>query len=667
MGSGLEGLAELAHRTPVAVRVEDRDVKALTGDDLANATDWFLVGGFGSPGVGKTRMAMTMVEDHVELRAAEDEWIVKMFQHNPEQMQKLLAAPEKVRRSYLRAAHMVIYLDFDLKGAQPLFKMQTVNKSLNKCFHYMPCSDWEDAYANMKKGMAMLKEHEKRWGRMGCWFIIDNADKAWAHCRTDFVYGVTGTDMNTMMADIRMKHPGKNSEAKKVQAEAINEKMDYGVINPMHNEEWMDRMVGSGYHMMILSPPKDRIIVIGEIGGKKIKEKVIELGGAKNNRHAMHYIWELYTSEDGHTYFAKLAKTRYTGKKGDVVTNPHWHKLRMQMERLEKEQLATKAIRHAKFDYFDELPDLDNLPIVDEQPATTFLDNIEITPPMSDDPLGQLPAIPGLDDIEIDDEPSGLAALANTGYDIVVEKFEKAVKDNPVKIPDLSHVFDDVEIDAKDDLLDVQVKVSNANNEYSWSGVCQTCGKKKDNVSTGSASCYECDHPGGSIVVDLTLTDNPPDPNAIITEVKEVDLDDLDIDSDLADGTDEPLLPRATQILDDPEPSPDEAPRPHENDFLSESVIASAKDKGRGKYHFWTDCPRLKRIKPGNRLTIDYEDQQMEPELMGKRSACPVCESMREEYLNPEGGGVVESQSNGPPDIGSSDENNLDDIEIPDF
>lgn len=641
--SGESGLANLAaaSNVPAHVRAQDREARHYSGEKLGVVMDRQLIGVFADSGAGKTHTIFSMLEDSVELRAHDDDYISRFFSYNPELRAELLKADEKTRRSYLRAAHKVIVFDFDKMGAQPLFQSQICNPALFSCVEYFPIADWEEAYAGFQSAVQILNDHAAKWGTYGCWWVIDNAAKAWSWTQADYVQAKVGRSANEFMMDIRMKYPGRDSAARSVQADKINDVKEWAIINPAHNEEWFDKMIDSGFNMLCLSPPKELTITVGEMGGKSITKKTLQLGGNKNNRYGLHYIWEKYVSEDGHTFWGELNKTRYTGQKGKEVSNPTYQRMRQEQERVEKEHGAAKQIRHAEFDYHDLLPSIGAMP------AMTSSATLDRRVPVSTDPMGDVAPMPGVPEPTT---PSNgdFPGLGELGGDLWEGMTEVPIEE-AVAATESEFNLDDLDIDLEmqqeattpveelnlDDIdFDVEMETQVAEavgaapevefdlDDLDLDGgiLCQFCNQHFSHVNSEGA-CKDCaaeiieEGARNSDVISLDALDD-----------LELQIDDIDLNMEVS-----PLEPDAEIDLSDLE-LPDLGPESEETETAQEMApetpeddsvvgdgpwVVSAKDKGRGRYHM-KGCKVLKRVK--EQKTIFHVD-----EIGEKREACPTC------------------------------------------
>jgi len=372
---------KILKREPASERAKNLRLKWSKGPQLKSQARRWRVGWRGPTNVGKTHKLLSMLEDHIELRASDDEWIKEFFAYNPSRKIQLLDADEKTRRTYLRDGHRVFFLDFDNLGLQPLIDAEVCNEPLLKCISYIHIQTWAEAVAAKNLIIEELGKHEQEWGRMGCWIVVDNAAKAWSLCQSDYVKTLTGSDMNDIIADIKMQFPGKDSAARKIQSDKLGDLKDYTIISPSHNDEWLEPMLNTGYNFMMMAPNKDRKVEVKD-GDKTYTMEKPTLGGHPNNPYAMDYIIRLYKSDDGATRFADVDKARHIGQVSSTIANPTWRAIREELEELEQEYLEEQRVRHAGKDYFDERPALGSSPV--RESITTSCDEtgvITITPP----------------------------------------------------------------------------------------------------------------------------------------------------------------------------------------------------------------------------------------------------------------------------------------------
>lgn len=340
-------------RMPVEKRVKDLYLKWSQGPEIKKESRRWRIAFRGDQNTGKSHKGLTMIQDSVVARAEDDEYIKEFFSFNPKLKLEVLKAPLAKRRSKLRDAHMVVYLDFDNRGLQPLIASDVLDERLLPCLRYSAIHDWPSAMKAKNEAIEMLTEHSKKWGRMGCWIIIDNSAKAWSFCQSDYIRSVTGVGMNEMMADIKMSNPGQSSEARRQQAKQLSEIKDYTVISPSHNDEWLEPILNTGFHIMLMSPNKTRITEVKE-GDVTYKREIFTIGGHPNNPYTMDYIIRLYKSDDGQTYYADIDKARHIGAVSDTITNPDFTAIRQLLQEKEQEYIAERKVKFNNISFDDD-------------------------------------------------------------------------------------------------------------------------------------------------------------------------------------------------------------------------------------------------------------------------------------------------------------------------
>jgi hypothetical protein len=333
-------------KMPLSERAKEMYLKWSKGSSLKKQVKirW-RIGWRGDTNTGKSHKALTMLTDVIITQAEDDEYIKDFFSFNPKLKVEVLESSIEQRRKYLLDAHMVVFMDFDNGGLQPLIDADVCKEELLDCLQYINIGSWPEAVGAKDMAIEMLHEHEKKWGPNGCWIIIDNATKAWSYCQSDFIKSVTGVGMNELMADIKMANPGQTSEARRQQAKELSEIKDYTVISPSHNDEWLDQMLNTGYHIMMMSPNKTRITEVRE-GDVTFKREYLTLGGHPNNPYQMDYIIRLHKSDDGQTFFANIDKARHLGPVSETLANPTFTDIRELIQEKREEYTAEQQVKH---------------------------------------------------------------------------------------------------------------------------------------------------------------------------------------------------------------------------------------------------------------------------------------------------------------------------------
>lgn len=367
-------LADLAHKSGVAKQAARVQIVTKTGDELLEELP-LRIGCRGDTGTGKTTMVIHMLNHQIIEAAEDDDHIRWMFaKEKPDLCEKLLATDNlDARRSYLRAAHKVFYLDFDKSGFQKLFR--NLHHSLRNCVTYASVAVWEEAYAAKDEGISIMTEHAAEWGWKGCWFVIDNGKRAWQMTRDYYVRGITGMSNNDLMMEFNLKNPGRDSEAASKRAAEINNLMNYSVITPAHDDEWLYKMMDTGSNLLLLAPTITRKFKETDENGVTKEWEEVMIGGAPGNRFLMDILIRKWKSGDGKVYYARIEKVRGPEMTAKILSslssdieNPTFGRILKELNKMERLTIASNEDKHEHIDFFDKLPDLDNLPSTPKKP-----------------------------------------------------------------------------------------------------------------------------------------------------------------------------------------------------------------------------------------------------------------------------------------------------------
>ncbi len=351
------GLKDMAKFQPASVRAREEEILLWeSGEELEMTSDQIRMYVRGDTNSGKTHTVFSMLEFFVEDMASNDEHIRDILGHwPPEAIDQVLNHPEGLaaRRSVLRQAYKVIYLDFDYRGADELFASQTCNRELFDCFNYLGVRNWEQGVIAIKEGLKMLDEHEAAgWGRRGCWFVIDNMEEAWQEVQSDYVKSSTGLTHTEMSNQIRAKIPGINKAARKAQGEERGRNMDWVYIKSVH-KEWFSPILRSGFNMMLMAPTKVRKEEVALVGGGKEEQEVPQFGGEKNLKFFVNWGIAKFKTPDGLNRYAQFDKCRFTGLQPRMISNPTFANIYREMQRLIQEHLAGQQAKFASRDYMN--------------------------------------------------------------------------------------------------------------------------------------------------------------------------------------------------------------------------------------------------------------------------------------------------------------------------
>ncbi len=341
----MNNLDEIASRVPVQKRARKIDVSFKKGSQLLKGDRRIREAVRGPPGVGKSFTVFSMAQDHIVDRAPDDAWIKEFFDFNPQQQQVALEGDLGLRRAMLLSAHKIVVMDFDNLGMTPLFRTKQCDPRIFDQIEYFNITNWEEAHATMEEALNILGEHSKTYGKKGCWIVIDNMQNAWDLCRSDYLKAQIGQTLWEFMAEQRLKHPSKGTDGWKARAAAMGSVMNYDVINPSHNEEWLNRMANADYNMLLFGPNKAREEEVVQADGTVTKEQVPTLAGAKANPHVVDFIWRKWKDKQG-VFKAQITKSRDIGFQGRILTKPTWKMMREEHERAEREFLAKKEAEY---------------------------------------------------------------------------------------------------------------------------------------------------------------------------------------------------------------------------------------------------------------------------------------------------------------------------------
>lgn len=404
---GLGDMPQAVPATALARQTYD-DIDVKSGWDLLQISKNFRMAVYGESGAGKTHTMFSMVEDSVEVRAGDDEWIEEVFGHDQDLMKYVLNLeimspnPDTPgRMDMLREAHTIIFLDWDNKGAEELFASYTMNPMLYECVNYIGVKGWEDATKAAVKGMKLVEEHlERGLGSRGLWVVIDNMEEAWSEVMSDYTRAITGMTYTELRNQKRVSHPGVTKEARSDQNTAISREMDWVEIKTNH-KEWFKPLLQMDSNLMILAPPKERESETALPGGAVIINKQPSLGGEKGLIYHMNWVLSKVQTADKSSRYAKFQKTRWTGLVPRVVNDPVWSNIRKEIQRLTEDQIRMMLIKHRKKAYVDKLPVEVEKWIKPRSPKKRIL--------FSDLPEVQLP--PGYPVQSIDNSNGGLANM----------------------------------------------------------------------------------------------------------------------------------------------------------------------------------------------------------------------------------------------------------------
>lgn len=362
-----QGLADLPSVLPATARAriaaEPLDIK--TGYELLQISKNIRVGGYGESGSGKTHLTFSMLEDSIENRAHDDEWIEEVFGHNPDLCNYVLGLPafsptgnreDPGRSDLLREAHQIVFLDWDDRGAEKLFAAFTANPQLYECVEYIGVKGWDDGMRATREAMKKIEEHlDRGLGSRGAWIVIDNIEEAWSEAASDYTRSTTGMTYSELRSQKRLQHPGMDQAARSAQSTAISKELDWIEIKSNH-KEWIKPLLRMDCNLLVCAPPKERETETALPGGGYQKEKIPSIGGEKGVIFYLDWVVGLYQTADKTARYLRFKKCRWTGLTPRTLSNWSWKTIREEMQRLTEDHIRMQLVKHKAKKYLSEMP-----------------------------------------------------------------------------------------------------------------------------------------------------------------------------------------------------------------------------------------------------------------------------------------------------------------------
>jgi hypothetical protein len=190
----------------------------------------------------------------------------------------------------------IFIIDLD-DGMFPLFKRNIIPAEYEESIEYEMATTFNEVRDLTDKALEELKKCNNP---LGAWLIIDNMGFAWEWVRDTFAEEIYQMSYQELGLKRRME-----SESQHKKMPVLNQRDDYGVINPMHNN-WAEKIKRSGVNFIWTCLLKAETF---DTTGRN--DKIALRGeGQKHNGARVEYIVRLQL-ENG-TRKASLIKSRYT-------------------------------------------------------------------------------------------------------------------------------------------------------------------------------------------------------------------------------------------------------------------------------------------------------------------------------------------------------------------
>jgi hypothetical protein len=190
----------------------------------------------------------------------------------------------------------IFIIDLD-DGMFPLFKRNIIPAEYEGSIEYEMATTFNEVRDLTDKALEELKKCNNP---LGAWLIIDNMGFAWEWVRDTFAEEIYQMSYQELGLKRRLE-----SESQHKKMPVLNQRDDYGVINPMHNN-WAEKIKRSGINFMWTCLLKAETF---DTTGRN--DKIALRGeGQKHNGARVEYIVRLQL-ENG-VRKASLIKSRYT-------------------------------------------------------------------------------------------------------------------------------------------------------------------------------------------------------------------------------------------------------------------------------------------------------------------------------------------------------------------
>lgn len=198
---------------------------------------------------------------------------------------------------------LIIWLDLDGKGVAGLIKKFVVGRELWDRIEYYDCptdnkgnTAFEKAVVSLEEGLKKLDKHAEKYGKKGCWILMDNESEAWESVR-DW-YSRRKYRMSLAERVMEKREAGWGDKGVSI-APPFDMRGDYGVINPMYDMYLLDKIRDSGYNFIITSlgridPKSQRKGVEGKADKK---ETFYHAGGKKDADTKADWLIEVFLDD----------------------------------------------------------------------------------------------------------------------------------------------------------------------------------------------------------------------------------------------------------------------------------------------------------------------------------------------------------------------------------
>lgn len=198
---------------------------------------------------------------------------------------------------------LIIWLDLDGKGVAGLIKKFVIGRELWDRIEYYDCptdnkgnTAFEKAVVSLEDGLKKLDEHAEKYGKKGCWILLDNESEAWESVR-DW-YSRRKYRMSLAERVMEKREAGWGDKGVSI-APPFDMRGDYGVINPMYDMYLLDKIRDSGYNYIITSlgridPKSQRKGVEGKADKK---ETFYHAGGKKDADTKADWLIEVFLDD----------------------------------------------------------------------------------------------------------------------------------------------------------------------------------------------------------------------------------------------------------------------------------------------------------------------------------------------------------------------------------
>ncbi len=252
---------------------------------------------------------------------------------------------------------LILVADLD-DGIAPLFEQERTPYDLQDRIEIAVCTnfdDWLDVYEYF---LDRLKRWKEDRGVMGT-FAIDNLGKMWEWARSSYAeksYGMT-------MRDLLLMRRRAALESNKRNLPVFDQMVDYGVINPYHNDplEQMKLLSNQYFNYVWTAPVK-------EYDGRLVTQ------GQWENEFRVDFRVQKYREGEGDDakFLADLVKFRGQSRGFSRLTNPTFQRFTKAIARIRELEAQERRVKGLTFKKPEVAPELQAIPKPIQSEDLTF-------------------------------------------------------------------------------------------------------------------------------------------------------------------------------------------------------------------------------------------------------------------------------------------------------